>query len=74
MQYDKTYACNVKFPVKIMYLFENARNDTTVRERAHVDTDFFTSQNYSYNNQKSGITFEVLPVYLCYLKVTEYIT
>jgi len=28
-----------------MYLFENARSDLTVRERTHVDTDFFP-QNY----------------------------
>lgn len=73
MQCDKTYACNVKFPVKIVYLFENARSDVTVRETAHVDTDF-VSQNYSYNIQKSGIIYAVLPAYLCYLKAIEHIT
>jgi len=44
VQCDKTYAGNVKFQVKIMYLFEKARSDVTVYERAHVDTEFFFSK------------------------------
>ena len=73
MQCDKTYACNVKFQVKIMYLFENASSDVTVYERAHVDTDFLFLK-ITHNIHKSGVTYAVLPVYLCYLKVTDHIT